>query len=235
MILASPAFAAERTLVVAHDCTWPPMEFVDSNKNLVGYSIDYIDAIAKETGVTVEHKNVAWDGIFAALAAGKCDVIASSVSITKERRKTMDFSTAYAEVKQAVIVRKEAPYAAEADLKGKSIGAQISTTGYFAARKIPGSKPKSYNTVGLAIEDLDNGRLDAVICDNPVAADYALKKANYAAKLKIAFIIKEAPTEEYGFAVKKGNKAVLDILNKGIAAVKDKGIEAALKKKWMGE
>ncbi len=236
LLQAAPSPAAEqRKLVVAHDATWPPMEFIDSNRKLVGYSVDYIDAVAKEAGFAVEHKNIAWDGIFAELASGKCDVIASSVTITSERRKTMDFSTPYAEVKQAVIVRKNSPAAKEADLQGKVLGAQISTTGFFAARKIPNSKPKSYNTVGLAIEDLNNGRLDAVICDNPVAADFALKKAEYAANLKIAFVIKDAPVEQYGFAVRKGNKEALNLLNKGIAAIKANGVEAELKKKWLGE
>lgn len=232
----APLFAAEqRTLVVAHDATWPPMEFIDSDRNIAGYSVEYIDAVAEEAGFVATHKNIAWDGIFAELAAGKCDIIASSVSITPERRKTMEFSEPYAEVKQAVIVRKDSPIAEEGDLRGRSMGAQISTTGYFAARKIPRGKPRSYTTVGLAVEDLNNNRLDAVICDNPVAADYVLKKNEYAAKLKIAFVIKDAPVEKYGFAVRKGNKEMVELLNRGIAAIRANGVEAQLKKKWIGE
>ena len=137
--------------------------------------------------------------------------------------------------RQAVIVPKTSAINAEADLQGKTLGAQISTTGYFAAQKIKSSKPKSYDEIGLAVEDLYNGRLDAVICDDPVAADFALKKAEYSEKLKIAFIINSADQEFYGFAVRKGDKATLDLLNKGIEAVKAKGIEKELTRKWMGK
>ncbi len=235
LILCGSALAAERVIVVAHDATWPPMEYIGSDKQLIGYSVDYIDAVAKEAGFQVKHRNVAWAGIFGELAAGKCDVIASSVTITPERQKAMDFSIPYYKVQQAVIVPKDSAIKQPSDLENKTIGAQISTTGYFAAREIKGATPKSYDAVGLAIEDLLNKRLDAVICDDPVAADFALKKAENAEKLHIVFVIEDAEVEFYGFAVKKGNTAVLDLLNKGVTAVKEKGIEAQLIQKWIGK
>jgi polar amino acid transport system substrate-binding protein len=229
------ALAAEKTLVVAHDATWPPMEFIDSNKNIVGYTIDYIDAIAKETGVKVIHKNVAWAGIFAELAAKRCDVIASSVTITEERQKVMGFATPYYTVQQAVVTLKNSTFKSSADLKQKRLGAQISTTGYFAANKIINNKTKSYDAIGHAIEDLKNGRLDAVLCDDPVAADFALQNDDNKKLLKIAFVITDAEVENYGFAVRPDDKETLDILNAGIKAVKEKGIEAELIKKWIGK
>lgn len=61
---ASLVMAAENPLVVASDATWPPMETLDENKAVVGYSIDYIQAVAKEGGFEVIIKNTAWDGIF---------------------------------------------------------------------------------------------------------------------------------------------------------------------------
>lgn len=235
LVGASSAFAGGKTIRFAHDATWPPMEFINADKQLVGYSVDYADAIAKETGVTIEHRNVAWAGIFSELGAGRTDVIASSVTITKERMQAMDFSEPYYTVQQAVVTRKDAPFATVEDLKGKRLGAQISTTGYFAGRKI-NKNVKSYDAVGFAIEDLKNNNLDAVLCDDPVAADFALKKGSANAEvLKIAFIITDAETEYYGFAVRKGDKETLEILNKGIKAVKEKGIEAELIKKWIGK
>ena len=235
LVCAGTAFAAEKTIVVAHDATWPPMEYVDSNKNIVGYSVDYIDAIAKETGVKVVHKNVAWSGIFAELAANRCDVISSSVTITEERGRVMDFSMPYYTVQQAVVVRKGTAFKTEDDLKDKRLGAQISTTGYFAANKIIGNKAKSYDAIGHAMEDLKNARLDAVLCDDPVAADFALQGGSNKDELEIAFVIDTAEKEYYGFAVRKGDAETLEILNKGIQAVKDKGIEAELIKKWIGK
>ncbi|MDR1126237.1 MAG: basic amino acid ABC transporter substrate-binding protein [Deltaproteobacteria bacterium] len=235
LLSANMAIAAQKTFVIAHDATWPPMEYVDANKKIVGYSVDYIDAIAKEVGIEVAHKNFAWTGIFAELAAGRCDVISSSVTITPERAQVMDFSIPYYIVQQAVVTTNDATFASTDDLKGKRLGAQLSTTGYFAAHEIIGNKAKSYDAIGHAIEDLKNGRLDAVICDDPVAADYALQSAGNKDALKIAFVIDNAEEEHYGFAVRKGDKETLDLINKGVAAVKEKGIEAELIKKWIGK
>lgn len=230
--LAGPAMA-ETTLVFATDATWPPMEFVNEKKQVVGYSIEFITAAGKEAGFTPVFKNTAWDGIFAGLAARKYDAIVSSVSITKERQKTMDFSEPYYTVRQALIVGKNSRARSLADLKGQKVGGQIGTTGYFAIKAAAGLEPKSYDEIGLAMEDLNVGRIAAVVCDDPVAANYALDK--YRDKLKIAAVIETGEAEHYGVAVSKGNDRTLALINKGIAAVKAKGLDKELKMKWIGQ
>lgn len=232
---AAIALAQSPKFVVAHDATWPPMEFMDAKRNIVGYSVDYIDAVAKEGGFTVEHKSVAWEGIFAGLNSNQYDVIASSVTITNERAKVMDFSLPYYEVRQAVITPKDSTAASLKDMKGKQIGAQIGTTGFMAMTKAGGITAKTYDEIGHAVEALAAGHLDGVICDDPTATNYILENPDYAAKLKVAFIEAAEVPEYYGFAVAKGHKEVLEFLNKGIQAVKDKGIEAELRKKWIGQ
>ncbi len=235
LIAASTAFAElPKKLVVAHDATWPPMEYIDSNKQIVGYSVDYIDALAKELGIEVEHKNVAWDGIFAGLDAKRYDVISSSVTITDERKKNMTFTDPYYEVKQGVLVYKDSPIKAYEDLKGKTLGAQMGTTGYFAVQRVENSKGKPFDDITLAVEDLYNKRLDGVICDEPVATDFAVNKEPYSKVFKVAFIIDTAEKEYYGFVVAKENTELAEFLNKGIKQVKDKGIEAQLREKWFG-
>ncbi|MBT8763145.1 basic amino acid ABC transporter substrate-binding protein [Desulfohalobiaceae bacterium Ax17] len=225
--------ALARTIVFAVDATWPPMEFVNEDKEIVGYSIDYMKAAAKEAGFTPVFKNTAWDGIFAGLAGGNYDAICSSVSITPERKKAMDFSEPYFKVSQGLVVPKESKAKSLEDMKGKVVGAQIGTTGYFAVKKVPGVVAKSYDEIGLAMQDLLNGRIDGVVCDDPVAAQYALREPKFSEKLKIGAII-DSGDEYYGIAVKKGNKEVLDLINKGIRAVKAKGIEKQIKEKWFG-
>lgn len=235
LLSAGAASAAQKKLVAAHDCTWPPMEFVESDKSLSGYSVDYVAAIAKEMGIGIESRNVAWDGIFAGLLASRYDFVASSVTITEERKASMDFSIPYYEVRQAVVVPKTSNATTVEDLKGKTLGAQLGTTGFFAIEKINGAKGRSYDEISQAMEALFSGRIDGVVCDDPVAADFALQKAEYAAKLKIAFIIPTDEQEYYGFAVKKGNKEVLDLLNEGIKRVKANGTEEKLRQKWIGK
>ncbi len=233
VLLAVGIAHAETTLTIAHDATWPPMEFIDKDtKQVIGYSVDYIDAVAAEAGFKVVHKNVAWDGIFAGLENENYDVIASSVTITEERAKQYDFSLPYYEVRQAVVMNKESTAASTDDLKGKTLGGQLGTTGYFAIKNIENTTAKSYDEIGLAMEDLFNGRIDGVVCDDPVAVQYALMQEEYKAKLKVAFIIPAEIPEEYGFAIRKGNQEVLDLVNTGIQAVKDKGIEKQLQEKW---
>ncbi|WP_448875153.1 basic amino acid ABC transporter substrate-binding protein [Desulfobulbus propionicus] len=225
--------AAETTIVFATDATWPPMEFVNDQKQVVGYAMDFMTAAGKEAGFVPVFKNTAWDGIFAGLAANKYDAIVSSVTITEQRKKAMDFSDPYFTVRQALIVPKSSSAKSLAELKGQKVGGQIGTTGYFAIKAVEGVEAKSYDEVGLAMEDLNVGRIAAVVCDDPVAANYALDK--YKQNLKIAAIIESGDAEDYGVAVHKGNSKVLELVNKGIAAVKAKGLDKELKKKWIGQ
>ncbi len=223
-----------RMVVVAQDATWPPMEFLNENKEIVGFAPEFMKAVAKEAGFELELKNVAWDGIFAGLDAGQYDAVCSSVTITEERKKAMDFTQPYYKVRQALVVPKTVDVKGLEEMKGKTLGAQIGTTGYFTIKKAKGLTAKSYDEIGLAMEDLFNGRLDGVVCDDPVAAQYALQKAEYAAKLKIASIL-ETGDEYYGIAVKKGNKELVDLLNKGIKAVQEKGIDKTIRAKWLSQ
>jgi polar amino acid transport system substrate-binding protein len=224
---------AQKEVVFATDATWPPMEFVDAEKNIVGYSIEYMKAVGEAAGFKPVFKNMAWDGIFAGLATGKYDAICSSVSITDDRKKTMDFSAPYFKVRQALIVSKKSSVTSLDGLKGKKVGGQIGTTGYFAIKAAAGVEAKSYDEVGLAMEDLNVGRIDAVVCDDPVAANYALNQ--YKATLKIAAILETGEVEFYGIAVNKGNKEIQDLINKGIAAVIASGKEKELQQKWIGQ
>ena len=181
----------------------------------------------------MEIRNIAWDGIFAGVAAGNYDIVASSTTITPERQKAFDFSDPYYEVHQAVIMPAGKSIAKLEDLKGKSVGGQIGTTGIFVMQKANvGATIREYDDVGLAIQDMVAGRIDAVICDDPVAMYYMNKKAEYAKKLNIALITDDA--EYYGFTVKKGRKDLVEKLNKGIKIVRENGTEAKLKEKWMG-
>jgi polar amino acid transport system substrate-binding protein len=219
-------------LVIATDATYPPMEIVNDNKEIVGFDIDLFNEIAKAGGFQVEFKNTSWDGIFAGLSAGNYDAIISSVTITDERKKTIDFSDPYVTVGQVIILKKEVEGITTLDqMKGKTVGAQINTTGDMEVKKIPEIISKSYDENGLAIEDLINGRIDGVVCDLPTAANYVLQNDKYKDKLKIAG---EPFTQEfYGIAVKKGNKKVLDKINAGLKKVFDSGINKELEKKWL--
>jgi len=226
------AFAAPKSIKVATDATWPPMEMVDASKQIVGYDIDFLNAVAKEAGVAVEFKNTAWDGIFAGLDSGQYDAIISSVTITDERKAKYDFTDAYTSIGQILVVPKTDKTAKTiADLKGKKIGSQIGTTGAMEVKKVAGVESKTYDEIGLAFEDMAAGRISGVVCDEPVAAHFALQKKEYKEKFKI--VGKPFTKEGYGIVVKKGNKELVALLNKGIKAVKAKKLDTKIHTKWV--
>jgi polar amino acid transport system substrate-binding protein len=229
--LAATPVKAVKTVTVATDATWPPMEMVDANKQIVGFDIDFMNAVAKEAGFQVVFKNTAWDGIFAGVEAGQYDAIISSVTITDERKAKYDFSAPYINAGQVLIVPKTEKANKLSDLKGKKVGAQIGTTGAMAVKKNAGVELKTYDEVGLAFEDMAAGRVSGVVCDEPTAIIYALQKKEYNTKFKI--VGKPFTKEAYGIVVKKGNTELLAQINKGIAAVKKKKIDEQLRKKWL--
>lgn len=232
--VATPTPAATKThFVVATDAAFPPMEFVDETKQIVGFDIDLMEAIAKEMNFTVEWKNTAWDGIFAGLESGDYDAIMSSVTITDERKEKYVFSEPYINAGQAVVVRAGEPsISSHTDLSGKVVGAQIGTTGAFAVEKIEGATLKEYDTIDLALMDLVNQNVDAVVVDMPVAADYALASETFKGRL---IIVGEPFTEEYyGILTRKGDTALLDLFNEGLKKVQASGDYDKIYDQWIG-
>ena len=239
LLVVAGAFAggsqeADDVLVVtvATDATWPPMQFIDENRELVGYDIDLMRAIADAAGFRVEFKNTAWDGIFAGLATREYDAVISSVTITEERRATMDFSEPYINAGQVLIVERTTSGVTElSDLRGKQVGAQIGTTGAFEIDAVDGVELVTYDELGLAIADLANGRIAGVVADTPIAADYVLQNEEYSGTL---MIVGEPFTQEfYGIAVRKGNAELLDLINEGLRQVLASDIPAQLEDKWL--
>ena len=215
------AHAAEK-YVVATDCTFPPMEYLDENKQPVGLDPSLVKEIAKACGFEVEVQNIAWDGIFAGVAAGRYDIVAAAVSITPERAKAFTFSDPYLDIYPTILAPAGSPFAKPEDLKGKKVGGQIGNSAIMALEKVKvGAVIREYDDVGLAIEDMVNGRIDAVAVDSVVALYYFNKKAEYKGKLRIAMQFGEP--ERYAFVVKKGNKDLVEKLNKGIKLVKESG------------
>jgi ABC-type amino acid transport substrate-binding protein len=216
-------------VVVATDATWAPFEFVDEKtKDIVGFDIDLMNAIAKEGGFQVEYKNVPFDPLLAGMASGQYDAAISSITITDERSKNMLFSAPYFAAGQLVVVQNaNTTIKSQADLKGKKVGAQVGTTGADEAQNL-GATLKTYDDIGSAYLDLVNGQIEAVVADNPLAVGYVKK---YDGKIKS--VGQPFTNEQYGIAVKKGNADLLAKINKGLKAVQDKGLISQYEQKWM--
>lgn len=234
-LLTGCAAPASKKIVIASDASWPPMEFVDASKAIVGFDIDLIQAIAKDQKLEVEIKNTAWDGIFAGLGGGAYDAILSSVTITDDRKKAYDFSDPYFDANQAIVVRTDdAVIKGEQDLTGKKVGAQIGTTGaIYVNDKLKGAELRQYDTPDLAMMDLVNKNIDAVVVDTPVAANYALQADQFKGKLRMAGEI--VTDERYGLTVQKGDpKKILALFNTGLKNIKANGEYDKIYQKWIG-
>ncbi len=232
-VLSGQAFAEEKTLVVATNPTWPPMQMVDMDRNIVGFEIDLMTAIAKESGFKVEFMNTAWNGIFATLESKNSDIIASCVTITEARQKRYLFSEPTYSFVQTLVVPEDSKITSPADIADKRIGIQIGTTAAVALDKISKDlNVATYDDIGLALEDLANGNLDAVMCDDPVALYYSNRKEGYSDKMKVGFKMDE--TESIGFVALKSNKELVDKLNAGHKAIKENGVEKQIYEKWFG-
>jgi polar amino acid transport system substrate-binding protein len=215
---------------IATDATWPPFEYVDEQTmDIVGFDIDLIKAIADEAGLDIEILNVSWDPLLAGMAQGQYDAAISAMTITEERKEVMLFSNPYFEAGQLVTVEFDnTDIKSKEDLGGKTVGAQIGTTGSFEVEKIAGATLKTYDDIGLAMQDLMNGQIDAVIADNPLAMGYANKNPD---KLKTVGAV--FTSEYYGIAVSKTKPEILERINEGLAKVKAEGLIDELILKWL--
>ena len=232
LVLASCSSSGNNSsakIIIATDATWPPFEYVDEQtKALVGFDMDIMKAIAAKQNLNIEFKNVAWDPLLAGMAQGTYDCAISSITITDERKKSMLFSDPYFAAGQIVVVRSD-----NTDIKGKDtlngqVGVQLGTTGDIEVQKIKTATTKPYDDIGLAFQDLLNGQIKAVVCDNPVAVLYVGKNAG---KLKLAG---SAFTDEnYGIAVAKAKTDLLTKINAGLKAIKADGVIEKASATWL--
>jgi polar amino acid transport system substrate-binding protein len=215
---------------IATDATWPPFEYVDeTTKEIIGFDIDLMKAIAEKEGFEVEFVNVGWDALLAGVAQCQYDAAISSISILPERLKNMLFSEPYFTTGQQIVVAADnTDIQGVEDLKGKRVGAQISTTGAMEVEKIEGAELVNFNTIGLAYQALMNGDVDAVLADNVMALGYVAK---YPDKLKA--IGEPLTGESIAIAVCKTKTDLLAKINSGLAKVTDEGLIDKLNEKWI--
>ena len=231
---AAPAPAPAKVYVVGTDAAYAPFESQNEKGEIVGFTIDVVNAAAAKAGVQVKFVNTPWEGIFNALAQGDRDMIASSVTITDERKQTMDFSNPYFDAVQLIAIKANSKIAKFDDLKKAKVGVQTGTTGDEAVTKLLGKNStaiKRFESTPLALKELEAGGVDAVVADNGVVINYVANNAG--AKFKTVSDKAFVP-EQYGFAVKKGNAELLGKLNKGLAEIKADGSYAAIYAKYFG-
>ena len=220
---SAPAAAPAKVYVVGTDAAYAPFESQNEKGEIVGFDIDVVKAAAAKAGIEVKFVNTPWEGIFNALGQGDRDMIVSSVTITDERKQTMDFSTPYFDAVQLIAVKANSKIGKFDDLKKLKVGVQTGTTGDEAVTKLLGKTStsiKRFESTPLALKELEAGGVDAVVADNGVVIHYVANNAG--SKFKTVADKSFAP-EQYGIAIKKGNADLVAKVNKGLADIKADG------------
>ncbi|NKI71298.1 transporter substrate-binding domain-containing protein [Collimonas pratensis] len=220
---APAASTAVKEYVVGTGATYAPFEYENEHKELVGFDIDVVKAIAEKEGFKVKFINTPFDGIFTALAQGDRDIIASGLTITEKRKLTVDFSDPYFEAGQVIVVPNDSKIQKIGDLKPLKVGVLQGSTGDEMMQKLAGDNNaniKRFESTPLAMKELETGGVSAVIADKGAVVHYL---SNNQVKGIRMVTDDNFPKEYFGIAVQKGNAALLEKINHGLAAIKADG------------
>ncbi|MBV4419220.1 amino acid ABC transporter substrate-binding protein [Clostridium tyrobutyricum] len=232
----------EGVLKIGLEDSFPPMEFRDSKNQLKGFDVDMATEIGKRLGVKTQFVPTDFNGIILALKSGKFDAIISGMSITDERKKQIDFSKPYFMSGQIIIVKNGNKSITKSDnLADKTVGVELGTTGDKSSQDLDkklkekqskGIKEiKKYDKATDALQDLQTGRSDAVIIDEPVGRYYVSADDK---KGKYAVLSEKLTSEPMGIGFKKGDKELEESVQKSIDEMKKDGTMSKLSIKWFG-
>ncbi len=190
------------TLVVGTSAGFRPFEYKEFGE-LAGFDIDLMKVIGEKLGMEVEFKDMDFDALLEAVSTGTVDVIASGMTITDERKERADFTVPYFTANQAALVKKGSGISLSSveDLNNAQyrIGVQNDTTGSFWVEdNAPDVTLQKYGKYIECIQDLENGNIDIIVVDQPVAEAFA---ANRPVEIALPIIT----NEQYGLALKKGS------------------------------
>lgn len=231
-------------LIVATNAAFEPFEYIAEDGSYVGWDMDIAQAFADLLGVKLEIKNMEFDSVLGAVAAGTADIGMAGISYSETRDKTVDFSKGVFNSSQMIIVKSDNTDIEDAyDLAGKVVGAQRGTVGDLLAQLDPDwasdgedgyilGKPSeviAYGTAAEAVQALAQGSVDAVILDK-MPAETIVDKRDGDVKILKASVF----DDEYAFAVAEGNAELQAWINDAIDTLKENGKWDEITKKYFG-
>ncbi len=197
------------TYIAGTEPTYPPFDSTDEDGNIIGFDMDLLDAIAEDQGFKVEYQAFEFDALIPAVQAGNCDIIAAAMNVMPDRAEVVDFSDSYFDSGKVILVKADNDTInSDSDLTPEmKVAAQIGTTeGEYVQQLAADGKIKEaviLNQTTACILQLQNGDVDAVVIDAPVALYYDLQNEDIK---QIESVIDPA---EMAFAVNKGNEELL--------------------------
>ncbi len=207
----------DNDLVMVTEAGFPPYEFYENGK-VVGVDIEIANEIAKELNKNLVIKDIAFDSIINELKSGKADFAAAGMSITEDRLKEVDFTIEYIVSEQVVVVKNDSQINNIDDIKDKTISVQLGTVAdQYVTKNYKEAKVNRLKKFLVAAEDVKNNKSDCIVMDKLPALE--LVKKNPELKILDGTLFED----KYGMAVKKGNKELLDQINKVLERLINEG------------
>lgn len=228
---AQPTFAqTERTIVIGSSATYAPFAFENSSRQVVGFDIDIINAIAQKQGLKLRIVNTPFTSIFATLNNGDIDAVISGVTINDRRKQSFDFTQPYFDARQLIAVPQTSTVSSLEDIKGKKVAVVSGSTADDVVSRLVGktsSDIRRFESTPLIISELAAGGVDAAIGDNGVIAYRVAQTPG----LKVVED-PDFPKEHFGIVTRKGDDALREQLDAGLAAIRADGTYNTLYQKW---
>lgn len=228
----STGTAAADKLRIGTEGAYPPFNLLDANGQATGFDLDIAHALCEKMQAECSVVLSDWDGIIPALNAKKFDFLVASMSITEERKHAVDFTDRYYSNGLQFIAPKNVEFKVDAaSLKGKVIGAQRATIAGNWLEDNYGRNVdiKLYDTNENAYLDLASGRLDGVLADKFVNWEWLESDAGKDFEFKGDPVFED---DEIAIAVRKGNKQLVERLNKALKEIRDDGTYKAINDKY---
>ena len=213
---AATADSAKETLTMATNAYFPPYEYYEGDK-IIGIDAEVAQAIADKLGMELKIVDIEFDSIITGVQTGKYDMGMAGMTVTEERKQSVDFSDSYTTAVQSIIVKEDSPIASRDDLLADGaeykVGVQLSTTGDFNISDDYEEAGKAdelitrFQTANDAVSALASGKIDAVIIDNEPA------KAFVASVEGLKILDTEYVTENYAICFSKENSELRDKAN----------------------
>jgi L-cystine transport system substrate-binding protein len=210
--------------------TYAPFTFHNKDGSLTGFDIEIADEVARRLGVKPEYVETQWDGMFAGMDSKRFDMIANEVGIRPDRQEKYDFSDPYIVSKAALIVNKDrSDIQSLADLKGKK-SAQTLTSNLTEIAKSNGAEIVGVEGFNQAVDMLVSKRVDATVNDNLSFLDLMKQKPD----LPLKKVAEQPASAKNGLMFRKGNRELVDAVNKALADMKADGVYLKISQKYFG-
>lgn len=221
-------------LVIAMELAYPPFETKDNDGNPTGISVDFGTAMAEYLGREVEIVDTSWDGLIPSLQTGKADAVISSMTITDERLKEIDFSKPYANAYLAILANKDSGISSIDDLNqlGKKVAVKTGSTGFvYAEKNLTEAKIVSLPDESACVMEVSQGKADGFLYDQLTIYRNQLNNPDTTTAIFIPF----QDVEKWGVAVKKDNEELLSKINNFIDDYRQSGGFDELTEKYLKE